>query len=207
MLIKYPRTHHVPWSPGCTSDDKIQHELSSFVGKRVIVTKKMDGENTTMTPHCVHARSLDSVGGADRDFVKSIWAKISNDIPTGWRICGENLWAKHSIAYTNLPSFFLAFSVWDETNTCLSWDNTLDYLGMLELSHVPVIHDLVWDDKFMLSIHKLLDLSADEGYVIRLADSFHYNDFPKSVVKYVREGHVTTGSHWRTSVFVPNTLI
>lgn len=173
----------------------------------MIVTKKMDGENTTMSGKGTHARSLDSVGGIDRAYVKSIWAKIAHDIPPDWRICGENLWAKHSIAYTDLQSFFLAFSVWDETNTCISWDDTLDYLAMLGLHHVPVMHDMIWDDKFMANIHKSLDLTRDEGFVIRLADKFHYNDFSTSVVKYVRSGHVITGSHWRTTEFIPNKLV
>lgn len=35
------------------------------------------------------------------------------------------------------------------------------------------------------------------GVVIRNADSFPIDDFQKNVVKYVRENHVQTDSHWR----------
>jgi len=45
-LIKYPRTYHLPWSPGVNSDDRIIQDLSGVKGKEVIVTLKMDGENT-----------------------------------------------------------------------------------------------------------------------------------------------------------------
>lgn len=43
--VKYGRTFHLPWSPGAHDDDKTLNDASQFYGKRVIVTKKMDGEN------------------------------------------------------------------------------------------------------------------------------------------------------------------
>jgi len=41
---KYPRTAHLPWSPGADDDDIIIDTVDSFVGKEVVVTEKMDGE-------------------------------------------------------------------------------------------------------------------------------------------------------------------
>ena len=60
MRVKYPRTAHLPWSPGATADDIYQGKLSSFEGKYVVVTEKMDGENTTLYRDYMHARSVDS---------------------------------------------------------------------------------------------------------------------------------------------------
>lgn len=206
--IKYPRTFHLPWSPGVSDDDKVLTDLSGFDGKRVVVTMKMDGENTTMYSDHIHARSIDSKGGADRDWVKAFWAGISRDIPENWRICGENLWAKHSIHYTNLESYFLAFSIWDENNFCLSWDDTTNFADMLGLKLVPVIYDGLWDEHKISNLHKTLDEIKDEGFVVRIADSFHYNYFNSNVAKYVRKGHVQTDSHWRHSgEFIPNILV
>ncbi len=88
--VKYPRTNHLPWSPGVNDDDRVLKDLSVFEGKRIIVTKKMDGENTTMYSDHIHARSLDSRGGQDRAYVKQIWAQIAHDIPQDWRICGPS---------------------------------------------------------------------------------------------------------------------
>lgn len=34
--IKYPRTRHLPWSPGVSSDDLKASGTEPFVGKRVI---------------------------------------------------------------------------------------------------------------------------------------------------------------------------
>lgn len=38
-------------------------------------------------------------------------ANISGQIKDGMRICGENMFAVHSIKYDKLPSYFLGFSV------------------------------------------------------------------------------------------------
>jgi hypothetical protein len=59
-LTKYPRTFHLPFSLAVSSDDKLLQSLDSFVGNRVIVTEKMDGENTSLySDGTTHARSID----------------------------------------------------------------------------------------------------------------------------------------------------
>lgn len=107
--VKYPRTYHLPWSCSISNDDRILHDLSCFQNRRVIVTEKMDGENTTMYRDHIHARSVDSRNHPSRNWVKNLWGRLSHDIPSGWRICGENLFATHSISYSNLQSYFLDF--------------------------------------------------------------------------------------------------
>ena len=42
--IKYPRTYHLPWS-NMLKDDRMLKDDSHFIGKRVIMSLKMDGEN------------------------------------------------------------------------------------------------------------------------------------------------------------------
>ena len=59
-LVKYPRTPHLPWSEGAAEDDIVSSDADMFTGMEVVVTEKLDGENTTMTSEKVHARSLDS---------------------------------------------------------------------------------------------------------------------------------------------------
>src|SRR5690554_4811700 len=108
---KYPRTRHLPWSPGASHDDLVSREVESFVGQRIIVTEKMDGENTTLYRDHLHARSLDSRHHPSRDWVKALHGRIAHEIPERWRVCGENLYARHSIGYEALPSYFMLFSV------------------------------------------------------------------------------------------------
>lgn len=205
--VKYPRTNHLPWSPGITDDDRILKDTSIFEGRRVVMTRKMDGENTNMYRDHIHARSIDSRGGEDRAWVKQLWSTIAHDIPEGWRICGENLWAEHSISYSDLPSYFMAFSVWNELNVCQSWDDTVLYCSVLGLEAVPVLYDGIYDEKKIRAIEKDLNWESDEGYVVRLADAYPYSQFKNSIAKFVRKGHVQTARHWRAGrAFNPNGL-
>lgn len=204
MRIKYPRTPHLPWSPGATDDDIRQKNVSRFENKRVVVTEKMDGENTTLYHDYVHARSISSGYHPSRTWVKSLQAQIGYQIPQGWRICGENLYARHSIGYDALSSYFLAFSVWNENNQCLSWEESKAFLATLGLETPKELYAGTWCEKRIKEI--VLDTKQQEGYVVRIADRFHYDDFALSVAKWVRRNHVTTEQHWMRAEVVPNGL-
>ncbi len=194
--VKYPRTHHVPWSEGMNDDDRMMDSTDAFLGQRVIVTEKMDGENTSLYRDYIHARSLDGNSHISRDWVKQFWSTIRMDIPEHWRICGENLYAKHSIGYEALPTYFMGFSIWTPDNTCLSWDETKLYFELLGVTHVPVIYDDIYDEKKIRSLWDSKNWATQEGYVVRVADSFHAKDFKSKVGKFVRAKHVQTTKHW-----------
>ncbi len=196
--VKYPRTHHLPWSPGLTKDDRLIDSVDAFVGKEVVVTVKMDGENTTMYSDHIHARSVTSEGAPWRTWAKNIWSKVGWQIPEGWRVCAENLQAKHSILYDDLPSYIMMFSIWNDVNVCLSWDDTVEWAELLELETVPVLYRGIWDEDLIRKLHCDTHNGAEcEGYVVRLAESFHYRDFKSACGKFVRKDHVNTSRHWR----------
>jgi hypothetical protein len=204
--VKYPRTYHVPWSH-VIKDDKKLPNVDQFVGKEVVVTWKMDGENVTMYNDFIHARSLSGATGEDRGRVKALHAQIAHDIPDGWRLCGENLYAKHSIHYHNLPSYFMLFSVWDEWNEALSWDETVEWAQMFDIKTVPVAYRGVWDEALVRSLYQpKINGDECEGYVVRLARKFGYGEFRHVTGKYVRPGHVTKENHWRHAMVIPNEL-
>lgn len=202
---KYPRTPHLPWSPGASEDD-IQLDITSqFHNREVIITEKMDGENTTLYRDYIHARSIDSRHHKSRNWVKQLQGNVGFLIPEGWRICGENLFAKHSLYYENLQSYFYVFSIWDEHNNCLSWDDTKIWCSKLGLNLVPVIYQGLWQESQVKGLQ--LDSTKQEGYVVRLAISFTYSDFKRSVAKWVRANHVQSEKHWMHQEVVPNQLI
>jgi hypothetical protein len=206
--VKYPRTYHLPWSEGKTKDDKTLKDCSQFEGKRVIVTEKMDGENTTMYKDYIHARSIDGRNHWSRDWVKNLQARIGYEIPDGWRLCGENLYAKHSIGYENLNSYFMLFSIWNEVNECLSWDETVEYAKILDIETVPVLYDGIWNEKLITSLYTQDKREIQEGYVVRIADAFPYINFSKSVSKFVRGNHVNPANHhWFFTCDEKNELI
>lgn len=205
--VKYPRTFHLPWSPGLTKDDRVLPDTSHFEGQEVVVTLKMDGENTTMYRDHIHARSIDSKNHVTRNWVKAMHARIAHEIPEAWRLCGENLYAKHSIYYSHLPSYFMLFSIWDERNHALSWDATIEWAELLDLQIVPVLYRGVWDEKVIRSLWTpKVGEDEMEGYVVRLASGFAYKDFRRSVAKFVRANHVHTHGHWMREVPKPNGL-
>jgi len=206
-LFKHPRTPHLPWSPGVTSDDKVLPSLDGFRGREVVVTVKMDGENTSMYRDAIHARSLDSRHHPSRDWVKGFWAGIRNRIIPGWRVVGENVYARHSIRYEVLPSYFLGFQVWDDCNKCCSWDVTLDEFAELGVVPVDVLYRGVFDERRIRRACEYgADWSSTEGYVLRVADAFDYADYGKYVAKFVRAGHVQTDEHWSRGPVVSNGL-
>jgi hypothetical protein len=181
---------------------------SMFVGKTVVVTEKLDGENTTMYWDHIHARSLDSKHHPSRTVVKQLHGQIAHQIPQGWRLCGENMYAKHSIFYDALPSYFLLFSVWNDKNECLSWGETLEWAELLGVSAVPMLYIGNWDEDRVKACWTGVSHFGpeQEGYVVRIVDGFGYDDFSKNVAKYVRRGHVQTDQFWMTQPVVPNEL-
>ncbi|MCG7529289.1 AAA family ATPase [Streptomyces sp. OfavH-34-F] len=203
MRTHYPRTPHLPWSPGASSDDVRMTDLAALAGTEVVVTEKLDGENTTLYADGLHARSLDSAHHPSRTWVKALQARIGPRVPQGWRICGENMFARHSLAYDALESHFYGFSVWDG-DRCLGWDETAGFLRSLGIPVPPVLWRGVFDAKALRALK--VDTGRQEGYVVRPAASFPAAEFGRVVGKWVRPGHVVTGTHWMHAEVVENGL-
>lgn len=198
---RYPHTPHLPWSPGYDAqEDMVLISTDHWENTEVIITEKMDGECTTLAKKYMHARSPDYNPHPSRTRVRAEWGRIRNDIHPDWRVCGENVSAVHSIKYTELPSYFLVFSIWDETMLALDWDNTEEWCGLLGLPTVPVLWKGIWNDSKCREIIDGLDLTKHEGAVVRPRAEFHWNQiadpFNGVLGKWVRRGHVTTDQHW-----------
>ncbi|KDP84393.1 MULTISPECIES: RNA ligase family protein [Cupriavidus] len=194
--VKYPRTPHLPWSPGLGDNDRRIETLDAFHGRRVIVTSKMDGENTSLYRTGMHARSLDSRHHPGREWLKGFWGAMRMDIPDRWRVCGENLFATHSIRYRDLASFFPGFSVWNARNVCLGCEETVEWFALLGIEPVPVLYDGKFDAAAIQALWRESEREWTEGYVIRVADEIRHTDFRRCVAKFVRSGHVQTDERW-----------
>lgn len=210
---KYPRTFHVAWSLGATDDDKtltMEETESMFKGKQVVVTEKLDGENTSIySDGTCHARSLDSGHHASRSVVKALAAEVGSKLPEGWRLLGENLYAKHSIEYTELSGYFVLFGVANKDNFAVSWYYVAKWAEELNIPLAPVIYQGIWDAKKIKALYPFnskVGGSVAEGYVVRTEDAFWMKDFNKNVAKFVRANHVTTDKHWSQGTVVPNKL-
>lgn len=204
---KYPRTYHFSFSEGASSDDKIHKNDNIFGDKEIVITEKMDGENTTVYPDgTFHARSLDSGHKQYHSYMAGLVNTFFWNIPEGYRICGEYMFAKHSIFYENLDSYFYVFGIYDKDNNCLSWNETKELCNRLGLITVPTLYIGKYDEKIVKQIAKETVERGGEGIVVRTSDGFNYNDFSKNVAKFVRKGHVQTDKHWSLGEITQNKL-
>lgn len=207
-LRKYPRTYHFTWSEGAKNDDRILERDDIMAGMEIVVTEKLDGENTSMYNDWIHARSMDGKHHVSRNWVKALWGGICNDIPENMRICGENMFAEHSIRYDTLTSYFYVFGIYVD-EVCLSWDDTVEYCKLFGLEHVPVLYRGPWDEaivKACMTGESAFD-GRQEGYVVRNVEAFPYDEFDKNCGKFVRKGHVQTDQNWMYQPVIPNGII
>lgn len=204
-MRKYGRTFHLPISPGATSDDKIMPSLNGLMVDDLVVTEKMDGENTTIHRAGSHARSPDSRYHPSRDWLKAFAAGVAPYLSEGERIVGENLFARHSVAYDALPSYFLGFA-WIIGGEVQGWDLTLARFEELGIHPVPTLYRGPYRNGLFDDLAKTLDLSTQEGFVARIADAFAETAMPERVGKYVREGHVQSEIHWMKAELIANRL-
>lgn len=203
-MFKYPKTMHLPWSPGLQNDDRLIEDLTHLRSCEIVVTEKMDGENATLYHDHYHARSLDSRHHPSRDWIKAFHGSKKWLIDKNIRICGENLYAEHSIRYDDLDSYFMGFSIWNnDTNICWPWDLTLSLFRHLDIVPVKELYRGPWDQSWFDN-YELPE--ASEGYVVRNADKFHFDNFAINVAKFVRKDHVQTDQHWMHKPVTPNGL-
>ena len=204
--IKHPRTVHLPWSRSRSRDD-VSADSLDFLNGEIVVTEKLDGENTTIySDGFSHARSIDSGYHSSRSRVGALAAAISSDIPAGWRVCGENMQARHTLAYEQVPHF-LVHSVWNQQNCALSFADTEEFCHQLGLVPVPVLYR----GRSSPAELKLLNSNSGaygpaEGYVVRAAGEIDYQDWSSQVGKYVASGFQIDSGHWIKN-WQPNNLL
>lgn len=54
---KYGRTYHLPFSKGVTNDDRVCWDWEGVLQQEIMLTEKLDGENTCLKAEGVYARS------------------------------------------------------------------------------------------------------------------------------------------------------
>lgn len=220
MSDKYPRTFHLPWSPGATSDDKRLGSAEHFVGVPLVITEKLDGGNLCITQDDVFARShATPVQGKMYSHAKTAQAILAPYLADGTSLFFEYCAWVHSIEYQDLPSYLFLIGVREdaiysnaENDWWLPWDHADTYnvrrhaedLALATGIPVPTVPDL-WQG----TVKSVEDLEAittqfatqksvygpdREGIVVRVAQGFA--SFDRSVAKWVRKDHVTSDEHW-----------
>lgn len=212
---KYGRTYHYPFSPGTTSDDRINADYWRDIQsvERLIHTEKLDGENNCLNRYGVFARShAVPTQSAWTAKIRQRWALIKNDLGD-LELFGENLYAVHSIEYRALEQDFFIFAVrckdmwlsWEEVKVCAA---LYDFPCVPELPALPApVDEAQWRRDFLARVESRgafdpWDVHTGqpctmEGIVSRAAGEFPVSDFARHVFKYVRKNHVKTTQHWK----------
>lgn len=210
---KYGRTFHYPFSPGTTSDDRINHDYWSYLQtiEQIVHTEKLDGENTCLNQYGVFARSHAAPTRHPwANYLKEKWHLIKNDLGD-LEIFGENIYAIHSIKYLDIEHHFYVFAV-RHLDKWLSWEEVKFYAAMLDFPTVPelkihqptdqeILEKTVLNFANQPSTFQSEDIHTDEkctmeGIVSRNVNEYLVKDFKQNVFKYVRKNHVKTDAHW-----------
>lgn len=126
---KYPRIRHIDGSSRHGDDDRLPWtSLAELVGRRVVITEKLDGANAGVSFDArgqvvLQSRGHVLTGGArERHFaLLKAWAVAHHDalhtaLGDRYTAYGEWLYARHTVFYDALPHYFVAFDVLDRSD-------------------------------------------------------------------------------------------
>ena len=201
---KYPSIPYWPWSPTVGRGDAVHPNPEGFVGAAVVVTEKLDGGNTLLHAGKVYARSVSAPSeGKWMAMVKKhhAWKVTEPDV----YLYGEDIYGVHSIAYEPVAEerTFYAFALRHDDGRFSPFAEVEDYAGRRDISVVPVLFKGCF--RSVADIRAFVDRAHGEpsalggereGVVLWLARGFPAAEFPDSVCKSVRVGHVQTDEHW-----------
>jgi len=202
---KYKRTYHFSFSPEIHSDDKVQFNISSLIGKEIVITEKGDGGNTGMNYLNLYGRThAVPTNCSTFDYIKAVHFYPKKDkFNKDYMYFGENMYAIHSIKYTNLKDYFYLFNIQNK-DVMLSFDAMLEEAKRLNFKTVPVVFRGIIKTEKELKEFLEKEIKKEsywggeiEGFVVRIVEEFKIADFSKKVVKYVRKGHVQSDKHWK----------
>jgi len=126
-FFRFPHTPHIAWlGKGQPRDDKVLavDEANQFLGEAVVLEEKVDGANLGLsvgTNGIVRAQNrgqylqMPYTGQFSRlnAWLASHESALLDALGDKLILFGEWVAATHSIAYTNLPDFFVVFDVYD----------------------------------------------------------------------------------------------
>lgn len=128
-IIKYPRTQHLQGSRlGPGDEDLSQIPFSEILGKHIVIEEKIDGANSAISFDGNGNLLLQSRGhyltGGPRERHYNLlkrWANANQDIffdvlGARYIMYGEWMYAKHTVFYDALPSYFMEFDIFDREN-------------------------------------------------------------------------------------------
>jgi atypical dual specificity phosphatase len=224
LLPSYPRTPHLPYKPNpapgdvLTPDDEQQAVLMTILGSETqVIEEKVDGANCAVMldggdfivrnrDHVLKKGYVKKETPAKLQF-RPIWnwvhdhrklfeaANRAYGRPVG--VYGEWLWALHGIVYDKLPSYFVAFDLYDpEARQWVAPEVARPVLQAAGFTCAPLLHKGRMDDFDLLDqlSQGKSDFGTGQREGIYIKDSYG-SPFVKFRYKMIREGY-TQGALW-----------
>ncbi len=220
-FFRFPHTPHVAWlSPGKPRGDKVlaPQEVQALLSSEVIVEEKVDGANlgfSVDSDGALRAQNrgqhlnLDSLQGQWKPLRRWLSPRqhaLTEALGADLVLFGEWCFAVHSVRYTKLPSYFLAFDVYDRGRGEFWSVARRDALARrLDITTVPELgrgHYRLAELKALLGRSLLTDGPAEGLYVRR-----EEHDVLVTRAKLVRAEFVQTiEEHWSKRALEQNQL-
>lgn len=220
-IVKYPRTPHLDGSRAQPGDEDLAIvRVADLEGLPLIVEEKLDGSNAAIGFDADGTLVLQSrghilTGGArERQFdLFKRWASSRREslrqiLGSRYLMYGEWLYARHTIAYDELPHYFLEFDILDrDTGMFLSTDRRRALLAGSPVQSVPVLARSpvpAWEK--LIGRSRCSSTELMEGLYIKWEADGHV----LGRYKYVRQEFLQTVAdsmtHWMDRPIEPNRL-
>ncbi len=188
-FFRFPHTPHLAWlGPGKPRDDKVldAEDVRELLSGEVLVEEKVDGANLgfSLDPHGGlraqnrgHYIVLEAPEGQWKPLKRWLSTRrhlLAEVLTPELMLFGEWCYAVHSIRYTALPDWFLAFDVYDRSKAEFWSVERRDVLALrLEMATVPSLGGGRFDVAGLcrqLDKSALTDGPAEGLYIRREAD-------------------------------------
>ncbi len=202
-IRKYPRTPHLEGSrlqPG--DEDLARIDFSEVEGRHIVIEEKIDGANSAISfdedgTLLLQSRGHYLTGGAREvhyDLFKQ-WASVHRDafykvLGTRYIMYGEWMYAKHSMYYDALPSYFMEFDIYDrEKDIYLDTPGRRELTRLMPISSVPVLGEGVFKRNSDIIKHIGKSRYIKDGHLDRLRA--YCEDMGLDVEERLRETDLT----------------
>ena len=221
FIHKFPRTRHIFNVGGATVDDRILDtgECDTFMKEDdVFIAEKVDGAQLGISidenykimiqnrSHYVNSKSHSQFEKLDKwviDHKEALFQILDQDTI----LFGEWLYAKHSIAYNNLPDYFMAFDLYNKKKKLFyNRDKLVEALKDTNVHYVREMYRGKIKDKNHLL--KMIEQNSDytDGRVEGIYLKIFENDYVKARCKLVRNDFICGNEHWTKHTIERNKL-
>lgn len=231
-IYKFPRTRHLFNLGAATRDDLIltPTDSASFLdtsdGSIISVEEKVDGANMGISidpllmtfrvqnrSHYVNSKSQEQFRKLDKwlqDHSQDLYVILNESQPGRYILYGEWMYAKHSIPYSRLPDYFIAFDLFDtETERFIARSLLSDKLAGTNIHQVPRV-DLA--DSIRLDERTLRDtvLNTKSSFYDGVVEGFYLrkdrDGYLADRAKIVRKDFIAGNEHWNKGALTVNGL-